>query len=195
MSQQAERGGLLMAWKKQEISLNRLMGKKWDSPFSSVTRVSMNLPEESEALILAQVQQRSPALLSVEAQLLLAESAIKVRRDAKQDNLDLILSVGNKTNEGDTLIGSTSESELVGSVQLEFNRGMDKSGFDAELYQSQIDRGIALQNKQQVLEDLTYELSSLLAEFKAGNRFYCGWRAKAVSATWTSSVTGKHQPG
>ena len=166
--QQAERQGLLMAWQKQKISLNRLMGKKWDKELYPVTKASVSLPGESETFLFDQVKQHSPSLLNIKAQLQLAESEIKINRDAKQDNLDLVMFVGNRTNEGDIIGGSLSESEVVGGVRLEFNRGMDKRGFDAELYQSQIDRGIALQNQKQVLEDLQYELSSLLAETKAG---------------------------
>ena len=89
--------------------------------------------------------------------------------------------VGNKTNQGDTLSGSASESELVGGVRVEFNRGMDKSGFDAELYQSQIDRGIVLQNQLQVMEDLQYELASLRAEINAGQRALNAYRKSASS--------------
>jgi len=179
--QQAERQGLLMAWQKQKISLNRLMGKKWDKELYPVTKASVSLPGESETFLFDQVKQHSPSLLNVKAQLQLAESAIKINRDAKQDNLDLVMFVGNKTNEGDTISGNSSESELVGGVRLEFNRGMDKSGFDAELYQSQIDRGIALQNQKQVLEDLQYELSSLLAETKAGQSALNAYQQSARS--------------
>ena len=89
--------------------------------------------------------------------------------------------VGNQTNEGDTVSGSLSESEVVGGIRLEFNRGMDKSGFDAELYQSQIDRGIALQNQKQVLEDLQYELSSLLSEIKVGQNALNAYKQSASS--------------
>jgi len=180
-AQQAERQGLLMAWQKQKISLNRLMGKKWDTEINPVIKASVRLPGDSETILFDQVKQHSPSLLNVKAQLQLAESAIKIRRDAKQDNLDLVMFVGNKTNEGDTISGNSSESELVGGVRLEFNRGMDKSGFDAELYQSQIDRGIALQNQKQVLEDLQYELSSLLAEIKVGQRALNAYKQSAGS--------------
>jgi len=179
--QQAERQGLLMAWQKQKISLNRLMGKKWDKELYPVTKTSVSLPGESETFLFDQVKQHSPSLLNIKAQLQLAESAIKINRDAKQDNLDLVMFVGNKTNQGDTISGNSSESELVGGVRLEFNRGMDKSGFDAELYQSQIDRGIALQNQKQVLEDLQYELSSLLAETKAGQSALNAYQQSARS--------------
>jgi outer membrane protein TolC len=179
--QQAEREGLLMAWKKQEISLNRLMGAKWDESFKPVTKAAISLPDESQAVLFEQVKLHSPSLLSVKGQLKLAESAIKTRRDAKQDNLDLVMFVGNRTNDGDTIIGNTSESEVVGGVRLEFNRGLDKSGFDADLYQSQIDRGVALQNQKQVLEDLQYELSSLLAEIKSGQSALKAYKRSASS--------------
>jgi len=180
-TQQAERQGLLMVWQKQKISLNRLMGKKWDKEFNLLIKLPPKLIDEAETLLVEQVRQYSPALLNVKAQLQLAESAIKTRRDAKKDNLDLLLFVGNKTSSGDNIVGNVSESELVGGLSIEFNRGMDKQGFDAELYQAQIDRGIALQNQKQVLQDLEYNLSSLLAEIKAGQNAIKAYRQSAQS--------------
>jgi len=180
-TQQAERQGLLMVWQKQKISLNRLMGKDWNAEFNPRINNSLKLFDEKENLLFAQIKQYSPALLKVNAQLQLAESAIKTRRDAKKDKLDLLMFVGNKTSAGNNIVGSVSESELVGGLSIEFNRGLDQQGFDAELYQAQIDRGIALQNKKQVLQDLQYNLSSLLAEIKAGQGALKAYRQSARS--------------
>lgn len=166
--QQAEKKGLFVIWQKQKIALNRLMGKKWDSELEPYIQDVFETPKESESILLDQVKLHSPSMLSVKAQLQLAESEIESRRDSKKDKLDLVMFVGNASSEGNTISGEVSESEIVGGIKLEFNRGMDKSGLDAELYQAQLDRGIALQNQKQIIEDLQYSLSSLLAEVKAG---------------------------
>ena len=179
--QKAERDGLLMIWQKQKISLNRLMGKPWNEKLIPDTEISLALPVETETLLLDQVRSHNPSLLNVQGQLQLAESAIRITRDAKQDNLDLVMFIGNKTTNGDSVNGSISDSDLVGGVMIEFNRGLDKSGFDAELYQAQIDRGIALENQRQLLEDLQYELSSFLAEIKAGHNAFEAYKKSAAS--------------
>jgi outer membrane protein TolC len=180
-NQQAERQGLLVIWQKQKISLNRLMGKKWHQEFYPAIQSVVGFPDKSESFLYAQVKQNSSSLWAIKGQLQQAESAIKIQRDAKKDSLDLLLSIGNKTSAGDTIANDISESELVGGVVLEFNRGIDKRAYDAELYQAQIDRGIALQNKQRVLEDLQYNLFSLLAEIKAGNAALNAYKLSASS--------------
>lgn len=167
-SQQAELQGLKMAWEKQKISLNRLMGKQWDTDLKLSFIRSVSLPKTSEDELLKQIKSHSPSLLKIEGRIKLAETAIESSRDAKKDNLDLVLFAGNRTSSGDTTTGSVSESEMVGGVRLEFNRGLDKSGYDAELYQAQLDRGMAIEDKRQIIEDLQYDLSSLMAEIKVG---------------------------
>ena len=179
--QQAEYQGLLMGWQKQKISLNRLMGKRWDMEFNPVVSILMNKSDEVGDALLAQVENNSASLLNLKGQLQLAESKIKTRRDAKEDNLDLVMSIGNRTSAGDTVAGDTNESELVGGVQIEFSRGIDRRGHDTELYQAQIDRGIVLQNRKQVLEDLQYRLSTLLAEIKSGKNALDAYKKSANS--------------
>jgi outer membrane protein TolC len=168
-SQKADQQGLQVAWQKQNISLNRLMGKAWDHDLKiSIIQTQLSA-DVSHAQLITQIKLRNPDLLRIKGRLQLADNKIKNSRDAKKDNMDLVLFIGNKTNNGDTMTGSVSESEVVGGVRLEFNRGIDKSGFDAELYQSQIERGIIIEDKRRVIEDLQYDLSSLLAEINAAN--------------------------
>jgi len=180
-SQKAEQQGLQMAWQKQNISLNRLMGKAWDHDLKLSFIRSLPSANESRAQIMEKIKTYSPDLLRIEGRLKLAENAIKNSRDAKKDNMDLILFVGNKTNSGDTISASTSESEIVGGVRLEFSRGLDKSGYDAELYQAQIERGVVIEDKRQLIEDLQYDLSSLLAEIKAGKQALEAYQSSAKS--------------
>jgi len=180
-SQKAEQQGLQMAWQKQNISLNRLMGKAWDHDFNMSFIQSLPLSDVNHVQLMKQLKLHSPDLLRIAGRLKLAENVIKNSRDAKKDNMDLILFLGNKTNSGDTVSGSTSESEVVGGVSLEFNRGLDKSGYDAELYKAQIERGIVIENKRQIIEDLEYELSSLLAEIKVGKEALYAYQNSAKS--------------
>jgi len=167
--QQAEFQGLQVFWEQQRIALNRLMGRDWAAPLELVLEKGLQLPAQPGDELYQQVKTHSPELAKIDQQLKLADAAIKLSRDAKKDALDVLMYLGNQTYGGDTATGSQTESEVFGGLSLEYNRGLDKSGYDAEIYQAQLDRGIALQNKKQIMEDLYYELSSWLAEIKANH--------------------------
>lgn len=163
---EAELKGLEVAWQQQKIALNRLMGRDWDAEINPLLKTDITLPQQSYDELLQQVEAYNPGLKTVQAQLKLADAAIMTRRDARQDNLDLVMYLGNRSIDGDTQVGSYDTSEVVGGIRLEFAQSKDKSGVDAELYQAQLDRNIALQNQIQILEDIKYNVSSLLAEIK-----------------------------
>jgi len=163
---EADKKSLQVALQKQVISLNRLMGRAWDKTLLTDSKVKhFTLKTYSE--LYQQSQFHSPALKRIDARLQLADSSIRTSRDKRKDDLDLVLYVGSEFNEGDTSSGNLDESEIIGGVSVEFNRGLDKSGFDADLRQAHYDKGIALEDKKQILEDLQYEVSSLLAEIKS----------------------------
>jgi len=163
---EADKKSLQVAMQKQVISLNRLMGRSWDKPLLADTKV-IRSDLKTYIELYQQSQSHSPALKRIDARLQLADSSIRSSRDKRKDDLDLILYIGNEFNEGDTTNGDLDESEIVGGISVEFNRGLDKSGFDADLRQAHYDKGIALEDKKQILEDLQYEVSSLLAEIQS----------------------------
>ena len=167
-SSEAEYHSLEMAWQQQLISMNRLMGRTWDKPFEPVISTQADDIEVKNEQMLEQVKQHSPALKNSLGQLKLADSAIASSRDAREDQMDLVMFIGQKTLTGDVVAGDYDESGTVGGVRFEFGHGMDKSGFDAALYQAQLDRNAALQEQKQALEDLQYDLFSLLAEIRTG---------------------------
>lgn len=167
-SSEAEYHSLEMAWQQQLISMNRLMGRTWDKPFEPVISTQADDIEVKNEQMLEQVKQHSPALKNSLGQLKLADSAIASSRDAREDQMDLVMFIGQKTLTGDVVAGDYDESGTVGGLRFEFGHGMDKSGFDAALYQAQLDRNAALQEQKQALEDLQYDLFSLLAEIRTG---------------------------
>ncbi|MDH5471560.1 MAG: TolC family protein [Gammaproteobacteria bacterium] len=179
--QQAEYQSLQIRWTQQRIALNRLMGRDWSDTLELVIDNSDSLPDQSHDDLFQQASLRSPAILKVNEQLKLVDTAIKLSRDAKKDNLDLLMVLGNQTYGGDTVTGSQSESEIFGGVSLEFKRGLDKSGYDAEIYQAQLDRSVALQNKKQIMEDLYYDLSSLLMEIKVSQQTVQAYQLSVTS--------------
>ncbi len=166
---EADKKSLQVVHQKQLISLNRLMGATWSDQL--IPEIDLkHAQKETFKPVYLQSQQHSPALKRIDARLKLADSDIRSRRDAKKDQLDLVMFVGNEFNQGELSVGQLSESEIIGGIRVEFNRGLDKSGFDAQLRQAHYDRDIALQDKKQILEDLQYDILSLLAEIKASQQ-------------------------
>jgi len=176
----ADKKSLQVAWNKQLVSLNRLMGRAWDHQLTP--NIIINQPQSKnykEAYL--QSQSHSPELKRIDARLQLADSAIRSSRDKRKDDLDLVLFLGNEFNQGDLSNGELDESEVIGGISLEFNRGLDKSGFDAELRQAHFDRGVALQDKKQVLEDLQYDISSLLAEIESSDQALIAFKESVLA--------------
>ncbi|VAW58504.1 hypothetical protein MNBD_GAMMA08-2528 [hydrothermal vent metagenome] len=159
----ADKKSLQVIWNQQLISLNRLMRRQWDKPMTPNIEID-RLQNKNYEDVYAQSLQHSPELKRIEARIQLAESDIRTSRDQRKDNLDLVMFLGNELNQGDFPNGKLDESEVVGGVSIEFNRGLDKSGFDAQIRQAHFDKGLALQDKKQVLEDLQYNVASLLTE-------------------------------
>ncbi len=178
-SQQAEYQGLQMQWQQLKISLNHLMGAPVDSEFEPEYQ-QHNTTANFDSLF-KQAQSRSPDLKTVAARLQLADSAIHSRRDAREDNLDLVMFVGNRDQRGSAATGSIDNNVTVGGVRFEYGHGFDKSAQDTELYQAQLDRGAALQDKRQLLEDLQYDISSLLAQISAGESALSAYKTSVSS--------------
>lgn len=178
---QAESHSLQTLWQQQRISLNRLMGRDWSAEIETTLTKDYDQADKNFDTLFKQAQQHDPALLVIDGRIQLADSAIRTRRDARQDNLDVVLFIGNRTRDGDASSGDVSESEIVGGIRLEFSQDINKSGVDAELYQAQLDRSKALQDKRQAVEDLQYELSSLLAEIKANRKAIDAYEASVAS--------------
>ena len=166
LSQKAELSALNIVWHKQRIALNRLMGSSVDAQLNPEI-VTDNQDNQVFETVYKSASTHSPELKTVNGRILLADSAIRLQRDADKDNLDLILYVGATNQSGDLAVGNSNESDIVGGARLEFAQNQDKSGLDAQLYQAQLERSAAIEDKRQIIEDLHYDLSSLLVEIKA----------------------------
>jgi len=168
---EAEKKSLQVLMKQQSISLNRLMARDWQKEIHPLTELNIEFSHIDQfEEIYRQAQQHSPALMSVDARIDLANSAIRRSRDKRKDELDLVVFAGNDFNQGDTQLGSYSASIPIGGINLEFNRGLDKSGYDAEIRQAHYERDIALEDKKQILQDMQYDISSLLAEIESSEQ-------------------------
>lgn len=159
----ADKQSLQVLWQQQMVSLNRLMDQQWQKEFVPLIELQQDVPNAYDELY-ARAMQQDAALKQIEARLILADSAIRLSRDKRQDQLDLVMYLGNETNQGDVAVGDFDESQMVGGVSLEFRRGLDKSGLDAELRQAHLDRELVLQDKKLLLQNLQYRVASLQAE-------------------------------
>ena len=178
---EAELRGLLVAWKQQRTDLNRLMGLDWAAEFVPLLADSTRPISRDYALMLDEVKQNSSDLRKNHAQIRIAEAAMVRARDAHKDNLDLIFSIGNRTRSGPVTGGVINDSDVIGGVRLEYTRNLDKRGSVAEVTQAQLDRDIALEEILRIEEDLSYNLSSLLAEIDATHSALAGYRISVNS--------------
>ncbi len=177
----AERRGLLVLWRQQRTSLNRLMGRPWDTELEPLIGDIFPPVTEDFSALLAEAERHSPDLLRNRAQVRATEAAIARSRDAQRDNVDLVLSLGNRTRSGDVLGDTIGDSEIVGALRLEYNRSLDRRGVDAEVRQALLDRDIALQDIKVVRHDLSYGLSGLLTEIDAGRTALRSYRARLAA--------------
>ncbi|MDH5324267.1 MAG: TolC family protein [Gammaproteobacteria bacterium] len=166
-SQQAQMKILELAWVQQLITLNRLMGRGWDDVLNLAYTDKVSLSELDFSAITDQVKQYSPTLHLVDTRLESVENIITRQQEVRKDRMDLVLHLGNQMSKGSTPLGERDSSELLGGVSVEYRSGLDKSGLDAAIRQSQYEHGAIKEQRKQVLEDLHYGTAALLAQIKA----------------------------
>ncbi len=183
-SQRAERKALDVLWHSQRIQLNRLMGRVADAHLQfepETLEVIEAALDESVAGLRQKILARHAELADIEARLQLAESRIRLRRDAQKDQLDVVLFVGNRTTRGDVISGTLDASELVGGVRLEYQQQLDRHAVDAELEQAMLDRDLALIQKRQLLQDIDYDIAVLRAQLDTGKQAWQAYQASVAS--------------
>lgn len=163
-NQKAQLSSLKLAWTQQTIAINRLTGNNWDTQFllSTPSLTPDKLEPFKQQIEL--INKTSPDLLKINSRITMSENKILLERQSQQDKLDLKFYIGNKTSSGDATPANVSESDIVAGIKLSFSQSIDKTAENAALFQAQLDRGLLLQNKKQILEDIRYDLASLLAE-------------------------------
>lgn len=180
-AQRAEKNNMETSWMQQLVALNRLMERPWNAEI--VTTYSANAVSGEFDNLYQQAQAYSPKIKLLNSRLVLADSAIRSRRDERENALDLVLFAGGQNYSGESTLGSTSESDLTGGVRLEYQQKLDKSGVDAKLYQAQLERDAILQDRKILLENLHYDLASVLAEIKANDSALAAYRKSLKSET------------
>jgi len=164
--------------RKQIISLNKLLGLPWDNDLDVIIR-----PIEEKFTI--QTEERikntfayNQGLHKLNAELDLVDSELSLLRDKKKDKVDLIFSLGARNRSGDTAVGSLNETDTIGGLQLEYQNNLDKTGFDAERLQSQIERNKILETITLNKRELEFEVYSLISEIKTSVKAYDGQKIR-----------------
>ncbi len=162
----AQRDNLLVAWSRQKSEINRLTGAPLNRDFilSSQYREIQELSDQNRITQL--VQSRDPQIAFYESQLNLADANIALAKDARQEQLDVVLSIGARTSSGDTQSGSVSDEEWAGAARLEYQYDLDKRGFDASLYQSMLQKDIAREQLDKARHDLEYTVHGLIEQIR-----------------------------
>ena len=165
-SQLAQLRALDVTWQTQRIQLNRLIGRPSDSELNLIVLEDKLTIEPVIAEVRRQAIENDAELAQIETRLLRADSFIELTQDADEDQFDLVLSIGNQSQSGDS--GSGSESTLTGGVNLEYQQAFDKRASKAEIDQALLDKDAALVDKRRILEDIEYDSATLVAEILSG---------------------------
>jgi outer membrane protein TolC len=180
-TRRAELEALKVTWNQQRASLNRLMGRPWEAEFVPAVDAGAAAPLPPLPALIEQAESRDPDLARGRARVRIAEATIERSRDARQDVIDVVYSVGTRSRSGDTADGSLNDDDVVGGVRLEYSRALDRRGVDAALNQAQLDRDIALQDMEVVRRNLRYRISGLTAEIDAAHSALRSYRSSLAA--------------
>ncbi len=153
---------------RQKINLNRLLGYSWDKNIEPVIReINNNIMLDNQNLISKAIKYNHE-LKKLASQYELTESELELIRDKKKDKLDVVLSIGARNRSGNSAAGGVDETDTVGEAKVEYQNTLDKTGFDAERLQAQIERSRLLKSIELAKHDLEYEIYTMTAEIKSG---------------------------
>jgi outer membrane protein TolC len=119
----------------------------------------MPIPSLSQQPKLMQdIEAYDPQLRINQAELKIAESKLRTQTDAQKDRFDIVMGTGinNRTSSG------TTSSDTTYSVGFEYQRSMNRDGFDAQMYQAQLDHDIAEEKLKAKRQQLQYEIAALM---------------------------------
>lgn len=163
----ADLSAIQLQWKQQQTSLNRLMLEEWEQDIQPILMSIKNNKHYNLNNLIKTTENHHPAVKISQAKLQIAESRIKSARDSKKDNLDLVVSVGSRTSDGDNTAGTVSERDWAGAVSIEYQHLFNDKGLSSKYKQALLEKNIALQDIQKTNDDIRYTVSGLIAEIKA----------------------------
>ena len=180
--QRSELRKLEVLWTQMRTNLNRLMGRPWNAEFIPQVRSGSEPPSEGALPALqAEAEAVSPELLRNRARIRLGEAELERRRNARRDQLDVVLSMGTRTFMGPSAYGDVDVRDVAGSLRLEYQNALDKRGFDAAIYQAQLEIRTAEEESRRVRDDLRYRIAGLVGELAAAREALRAYEARLRS--------------
>ena len=166
-SKLAELNALQVQWKQLKTSLNRLMLEKWNSDIKLrlVNNFNDGVLELNELISIT--KNYHPLRQIAKTKLNIAQSEINTTKDVKKDNLDLIMSVGTRTSNGDSAIGTVSEQDWAGTVSIQYKHLFDNKAVNSKYQQALLAKNIALLEISKTDNDISYTVSGLSAEINS----------------------------
>lgn len=165
-SKLADLSTIELKWTQQQSSLNRLMLEDWGEVTQPILSSSEKYNNYDIYKLIKITENYHPAVTISKAKLQIAESQINSARDNKKDSLDLVVSVGSRTSNGDNSSGSVSELGFAGSVSFEYKYLFDNKGVSSKYKQALLEKNIAIQDIKKTSNDIRYTISGLVAEIK-----------------------------
>lgn len=151
---EADLNNMEQLWVQQRTSLNHLMGRPWDAEFVPLVQ-SPGIPAKGDPVALAQeVEAYNPTLKIRENELRMAESKLQVQTDAQKSRMDVVVGAGMNSN--------SSGTNTTYSIGFEYQRPVDGDGFDAQMYQAQLERDMADERLKAARKQMQYDLGALL---------------------------------
>ena len=164
----ADLSAIRLQWRQQQSSLIRLMLEEIDQDIHPLLVSTKNSNNYDLVDLIKSTESYHPAVKITQAKLEIAESQINTTLDTKKDSLDLVVSVGSRTSDGNNAIGGNiSEQDWAGAVSIEYKHLFDDKGVSSKYKQAQLEKNIALQNIRKTNDDIRYTVSGLVAEIKA----------------------------
>lgn len=163
-SKLAELSAIQLQWSQLKNSLNRLMLEKWASNIQPIFLSNISIkPSKVDALIIT-TKAYHPIIKIAHAKLDIAQSQINSAKDIKKDNVDLVMSVGTRTSNGENTTSTVSEQDWAGAVSIQYKHLFDDSGVTSKYKKALIEKNIAIQDIQKTNNDIYYTVSGMTSE-------------------------------
>jgi len=169
-ARRAERDAVQLVWTQQRTTLNRVLERTWDAEL--VTHMPPPAPPPPVQDLMQDATRHSPDLARYDAQRRQADAVIERNRDSSRDQLDAVLSVGNRQYSGDSASGSVDTNESAASLRLEYRGTLGRSVAEVELSQAMLQRSIVNRELASTRTDLEYRVHGLHAEILSALQSY-----------------------
>ena len=166
-SKLSELSAIRIQWKQQQYSLNRLMLEGAEKTIYPILFSSVDDDNYDVQNLIDMTKDYHPTIKISKAKLDVSESKINTARDDKKDSFDLVVSVGSRTSNGESKLGTVNEKDWAGAIGVEYKHLFDDNGVNSKYKQAQLERTIALQNIKITNNDIRYTIARLIAEIKA----------------------------